>query len=646
MALSRGGTGRRLALAAGLAMSLCQLASASEPAPPQRPADARSDINSDDRSDTPARRTIVGSFDFAPGRMHSTSLLVRAFDADTSGPNLGFRRMPLPLGPSPRQFAEMAVESGLFEMVMPNWLLMPAGSAPDAPGGGRGPANDPFRTQQWHLDTIRAEAAWSAATGNPSVVVAFVDTGIDLDHPDLASRLVPGFNVASGFPVPQSAGGAVDDISGHGTVVAGVAAAITDNGLGIAGVGYDLSIMPIRVTDFTNGAALLDNVLLGISVAASAGADIICVGYEGVEQPAAQVVGAFAAARGALVVWPTGNAGRYYDFDHPDVLVVGGSAPGDALYADSNYGPGVDVVAPAWKIRSTRRGGGYGDQNGTSYAGPVAAGIAGLIASVDPTLSPREIAALIQRSSVDLEAPGRDDRSGAGRVDLATAVRMATGMIAEPCVDGSTGLLPASPQRLAPLDGAWVCWTSEFPSFSMAEVQNAPSIRSDVSEDFSPSDIDPPHAARGVVVRGLIEAPQTGTYTIGIAAEPTVGVRLRVGDRCVADRLPSEGGPTGGRITLEQGLHPVTLVVFDGSREFDFELVLGFEDAEPEAVGDAVRRPRSADLNRDDSLTGADFFLFLDLFDQQDPRVDFDGDNLFKGADFFAFLSQFQDASF
>ena len=630
MALSRGGFCRRFAVAAGLAVAVCPLASADEPSPSQQP---------------PTRTTIVGSFDIAPGRMHSTSLLVRRFDADISGPMLGFRRMALPLGPTIEQFAAQLVETGLFEIVMPNWLLLPAGSAPDAPGGGRGPANDPQRSQQWHLDTIRAETAWSAATGNPGVVVAFVDTGVDLDHPDLMSRLVPGFNVASGFPIPQAAGGAVDDISGHGTVVAGVAAAITDNGVGIAGVGHGLSIMPVRVTDFTNGAALLDSVLLGISVAASNGADVICVGYEGVDQPGAQVMGAFAAARGALVVWPTGNGASFRDFDHPDVLVVAGSTENDELYSASNYGPGVDVVAPAWKIRSTRRGGGYGDQNGTSYAGPVAAGVAGVIASVDPSLSPRQIAEIIRRSSVDLEQPGRDMRSGAGRVDLASAVRMATGMIAMPCAQDWTAPLPAQPQRLAPLAGAWFCWVNDFPSFSMGDIEHAPTMRSDVDDSFAPEGLEPPAAARGLIVRGLIDAPDAGLYTIGVRADRSVGVRVRVGERCVADRLPGEGGPAGGQIMLEPGLHPITLTIYDASRNFDYELVVGFGSDEPEEVDTAHRRPLSADLNRDDKLTGADFFLFLDLFAVQDPRVDIDGDGLFKGADFFSFITQFYNPS-
>lgn len=136
---------------------------------------------------------------------------------------------------------------------------------------GSGAANDPLFASQWGLDQINAPEAWARGATGTGTVIAVVDTGVDLEHPDLRSKLVPGFDFVAGKrdcpPGPQ-------DENGHGTHVAGIAAAVTDNGIGVAGTAPDAQIMPVRVLD-AEGSGSLDDVAAGIRYAADHGADVI-----------------------------------------------------------------------------------------------------------------------------------------------------------------------------------------------------------------------------------------------------------------------------------------------------------------------------------------------------------------------------------
>jgi subtilisin family serine protease len=136
---------------------------------------------------------------------------------------------------------------------------------------GSGAVNDPLFAKQWGLDQIDAPEAWARGVKGAGTVIAVLDTGVDLNHPDLQQKLVQGTDIAAGKrdcpPGPQ-------DENGHGTHVAGIAAAMTDNGIGVAGTAPDAKIMPVRVLD-ESGSGTSDDVAAGIRYAADHGADVI-----------------------------------------------------------------------------------------------------------------------------------------------------------------------------------------------------------------------------------------------------------------------------------------------------------------------------------------------------------------------------------
>jgi subtilisin family serine protease len=137
---------------------------------------------------------------------------------------------------------------------------------------GSGPVNDPLFSHQWALDQINAPEAWARGARGAGTTIAVVDTGVDLAHPDLSSKLVAGTDIVSQGGSDCPAG--PQDENGHGTHVAGIAAAITNNGIGVAGVAPDASIMPVRVLD-SEGSGTSDDIVTGIRWATDHGAEVI-----------------------------------------------------------------------------------------------------------------------------------------------------------------------------------------------------------------------------------------------------------------------------------------------------------------------------------------------------------------------------------
>src|SRR5262245_53145250 len=185
--------------------------------------------------------------------------------------------------------------------------------------------NDPLFTSQWHLPAIASPQAWDVTTGSPAVIIAVLDSGGDASHPDLAGQLVPGWNF-------YSDDGDTSDVFGHGTLVAGVAAAIGNNGIGVAGVAMQSRIMAVRVTDAT-GSALFSTVASAITWAADHGARVLNISFTDVATSAAITSAAdYARSRGALVVAAAGNCGCLDDSPaNPSIISVSATAPGDAL---------------------------------------------------------------------------------------------------------------------------------------------------------------------------------------------------------------------------------------------------------------------------------------------------------------------------
>jgi serine protease len=176
---------------------------------------------------------------------------------------------------------------------------------------GSGPVNDPLFSHQWALDQINAPQAWARGARGANTIIAVVDTGVDLAHPDLRSKVVTGHDfVATGNDCPRGP----QDENGHGTHVAGIAAAVTNNGIGVAGVARAARIMPVRVLD-ADGSGSSDDVAAGIRWAAGHGAKVINLSLGelpivGQLEPLNQDIEAavtYAWNRGSLVVAAAGN---------------------------------------------------------------------------------------------------------------------------------------------------------------------------------------------------------------------------------------------------------------------------------------------------------------------------------------------------
>ncbi len=320
----------------------------------------------------------------------------------------------LPSGQSESDFARGLMATGDYQYAEPDWLCHPTETIPD----------DPSYSMQWHHPHVRSPLAWDTTTGDPSLVIAIVDGGVQLDHPDLAGALVPGYN--SDDDLAQIHGGDVGDVDGHGTFVAGLAGAIGNNGTHVTGMGWNFSIMPIRYYN-QPGGGYLHNILEGARWAAENGARCINVSQTGVEYSSVQTTGAYVKSLGALMVWAAGNDGRDLSwFDWDDVIIVGSTDPSDGKAPFSAYGLAVDVFAPGTDIVSTGIPSVLAIGSGTSASAPMAAGICALVWSRHPHLAADQVEECLFGGGVDLGLPGNDDYWGWGRVDSPRSLETAS----------------------------------------------------------------------------------------------------------------------------------------------------------------------------------------------------------------------------
>jgi thermitase len=261
---------------------------------------------------------------------------------------------------------------------------------------------------QWGPPAVSAPLAWGLTSGNPNIVIAIVDTGVDDTHPDLASKIVGEYTYV---------GKSAKDGFGHGTHVAGIAAAATDNNAGIAGMCPNCSILSVKVLN-DQGSGYISDVASGITYAASHGARIISLSLGGPGRTQTLVSALdYAIQNNALPVCAMGNSGSGYDAPEPaywhDCLSVIATDNTGAKASFSNYGMIADVAAPGVAILSTmptypvtltttygyKKN--YDALSGTSMATPVVSGIAGLVLSENPTLTPAQVAGIIEASAGD-----------------------------------------------------------------------------------------------------------------------------------------------------------------------------------------------------------------------------------------------------
>ncbi len=278
--------------------------------------------------------------------------------------------------------------------------------------------DDPRYGDAWHLPRIDAPTAWSLSKGD-GIVVAVLDTGVDVDHPDLASKLVPGWNAAS-------QNDDISDVHGHGTWVAGAVGAATDNATGVAAIGWNTMIMPIRVTNRSDGWASTTDMARGLVWAADNGAHIANMSFMIWQFSTVQSAAAYMRDQGGLVFGSAGNNGA--DGGHsatPHVIVVGATNAEDTVASWSNFGAYVDLSAPGVAIQTTHTEGRYAAVSGTSFSSPVAAGVASLVMGANGQLNAAQVEQILFDSAEDLGAMGWDAYYGWGRVDAGNAVTVA-----------------------------------------------------------------------------------------------------------------------------------------------------------------------------------------------------------------------------
>lgn len=286
--------------------------------------------------------------------------------------------------------------------------------------------NDPMHKGKWgpphYLRTIRAPAAWDLARAGSGQTIAVLDTGVALSHQDLKDSLLPGRDFVNADAVPS-------DDNGHGTAVAGVAAARANNGRGLAGVAWRAKILPVKVLA-ASGLGRDADIAKGIVWATDQGADVINMSFGG--SAASGVLReaiAYAAQRDVVLVAAAGNSGiaeRRFPASHRNVIGVGATDWDGNITWFSTHGGAVDIAAPGYRITSTAvariEGYPYTRSSGTSMAAPMVAGGAALLFAQDPGRSARNVAWRLLATARDTGLPGDDSAYGAGVLDVRAAL--------------------------------------------------------------------------------------------------------------------------------------------------------------------------------------------------------------------------------
>jgi subtilisin family serine protease len=362
--------------------------------------------------------------------------IVAALGARAAGEigGIGVHILDLPFMASERAFVQLfasrpEVEFVELDQVRPMQQLIP---------------NDPLyaNLNAWSLDKIHGPDAWAMSTGNSGVVIAILDTGVDGLHEELTGKMVPGWNVYN-----QNAD--TRDVQGHGTMVAGTAAAKGNNGVGVASVAWACSIMPVRISD-NFGYATDSSIAAGLTWAADHGARVANVSYNVAGSSTVSRAARYFQRKGGVVTVAAGNQGMVIDVgDDPYMLTVGATDSADVLYPWSNTGTGLDLVAPGSAF-TIANGGGYAVATGTSNAAPIVAGAAALLFSINSNLTPDQVQVALKESTDDLGTVGFDTTYGCGRLNLERALTLALGAGGAPDITSPTVII------VSPNDGAIV----------------------------------------------------------------------------------------------------------------------------------------------------------------------------------------------
>ena len=364
---------------------------------------------------------------FVPGRIlvqfHSQTPAYRARSIVLSHgahisqeiPKIGVQVVELPAGANEADSVKAFAALPEVEFAELDWLFRPDDITPD----------DPNYSSEWYLKTISAPAAWSVTTGSSDVIIAIIDTGVDSTHPDLSSKIVPGWNFANN-------NSDTSDVYGHGTAVAGAAAASSNNGTGVASVAWGCLILPVRVSD-TQGNAPASLIANGLRWAADNGARVANISYNVSGNATVSNAAKYFQQAGGVVTVSAGNDAAFISSqDNRYVLTVSATDNLDNPAYYSNTGNNIDLSAPGSVIYTTLSGGGYGYASGTSFSAPIVAGVAALVMSANSSLTPTKVQDTLKQSADDKGPAGWDPRYGSGRVNAAAAVTLALAQAGSP----------------------------------------------------------------------------------------------------------------------------------------------------------------------------------------------------------------------
>jgi subtilisin family serine protease len=354
-----------------------------------------------------------------------------------------------------------------------------------------------------------------------------------MDHPALScsGKMVTGRNFVSPGSDP-------DDDHGHGTHVAGIAAACTNNATGVAGVAWGARLMPIKVLD-SSGNGSYNNVAAGVTYAADHDADVINLSLGGVGSSSTLLDAIeYATDKGSLVIAASGNCGSgcwiggqyynnptFYPAAYADTMAVAATESDDDWASFSGHLPYVDVAAPGDFIYSTYPGG-YVYLDGTSMATPFVSGLAALVWSLDSALPNGQVRSIIQNTAVDLGAPGKDDYFGHGRINAWSALQMLVNLEVSPAqvsflIDDDSGPFPPSVAVQVSTDSTNpLTWTTTIsPSVSWLEVvpPGSGTISSASSDSFTLAVPDRPTSYGTYQTTAVISATNASDAVVGWA---------------------------------------------------------------------------------------------------------------------------------
>lgn len=347
----------------------------------------------------------------------------------------GVYRFRLPQGKDQAKLLEELRGDPRVEYAQPNYRRYPCETIP----------NDVLFSQQWALTRIQAPQAWDIEVGDPGLIIAVIDSGIDYNNPELAPRLWVNAGEIAGNSVDDDGNGYIDDkrgwnfsisgsgsndvldVDGHGTSVAGIIGAATDNGTGISGINWTSKIMAVKTDLYDSSSAQ------AVKYAVDNGAKIINMSWGWYsDSPLLEEAITYAYSRGAILVAAAGNFGfdmPFYPAAFKNVIAAAATDEADGRagwYYDSssNYGSWLSLSAPGKNVVSTILGNSFGPFAGTSAASPIVSGVASLALSLYPDYSNEEIKQLLIKASDDIGSAGWDSFSGYGRINLYDALTL------------------------------------------------------------------------------------------------------------------------------------------------------------------------------------------------------------------------------